>query len=150
MNAYWQSRTPRERVLLRAAAGGLVLALLWLLLLDPLRVAGNKAERALPELHRQTAEMRTLAAEARRLQAHAGLVAVSATDLEKSAGHFGLAPAITPQGEGRFAVRLQGVALTALLDWLGHVQRESHLFAWQASLRAAGEGRVEAQLVLAP
>ncbi len=150
MNDYWQSRTPRERLLLRAAAASLVLALLWLLVLEPLRVAGNKAERALPALHRQAAEMRLLAAETRQLQAHAGPVAVSATDLEKGAGHFGLAPAITPQGEGRFAVRLQGVSLTALLDWLGHVQRESHLFVWQARLRAAGEGRVEAQLVLAP
>lgn len=150
MNSYWRTRSPRERALLLGGAAILAAALIYVLAVAPLIAAGRKAEKALPELRRQAAEMRALAAEAGRLKTRAGTVATGAAALTESAGRLGLVAVVTAQGEGRYAVRLERAAMTALQDWLGRLQTEQRLFTREARLRPAGTGTVSAELVLAP
>lgn len=67
----WAARAPRERVALGLAGGVLLAAALWVWAIEPLITAGARAEKRLPELHRQAAEIDRLAKQAGELRAQA-------------------------------------------------------------------------------
>lgn len=147
----WQGRTPRERAFLAAGLLVVIAALVYALAVAPLLAAGRKAERALPQLRHQAAEMASLADTAKRLKASAGqtVATPTASVLTQGAARFGLALQIAAGGEGDFEVQLSRAAMAALLDWLTAVQTEQRLFVREAVLSKADEGLVSGRLVLA-
>lgn len=149
---WWSTRALRERTLLMAGGAALLILLTYWLVVEPLVAAGGRAARALPELRAQSAELNELAGQARRLKGQAGVASVapaSVASLTASAAGAGLAPRITAQGEGGFAVTAEGASLGALQTWLVQVQSGHRLHVRSARLLVAGEGRIDAQLVLA-
>lgn len=118
LQAWWRTRTPRERQAVQVAAALLGAALLWLLLVVPawrtLQRAG--AERA--QLDAQLAEMQALAQEAAQLRA-APVVAPeqASAALNSATARLGGKAKLLMQGE-RAVVTLQGLSLEELGPWL--------------------------------
>ena len=150
--AVWASRVPRERVMLLIGGTVLVGLLTYWLVVEPLLAAGQQAARALPELRQQSLALHALAEQAKRLRGQAGGAPASASvaSLAASAASAGFSPRITDQGEGGFAVLAEGVALNTMRTWLIEVQTGYRLHVRGARLQSAGDGRVNAQLVLGP
>jgi len=148
----WQGREPRERVFLAVGALVVLAALIYALAIAPLLAAGRKAERVLPQLRHQAAEMASLAATARQLKARPDQLATSPTPsvLTQGAARFGLSPQIVASGDGGFDIQLNRAAVVSLADWLAAVQAEQRLFVREARLTAVGEGLVAGQLALTP
>jgi type II secretory pathway component PulM len=146
----WLARTARERLYLGAAALFLLSVAFWLGLVEPLRTAGARAEKALPDLRRQAAEMRRLGDEAGRLKSAAGQPATlpGAAALAEMATRLRVPATVTSAGDGRFDVRLEPAPMAGLSEWLGAVRGSHRLFVREARLNAAGEGRVSGTLVL--
>lgn len=148
----WQAREPRERAFLAAGVTVVAAALIYVFAIDPLWVAGRKAERALPQLRRESTEMASLADTAKRLKALAGQTVAlpAAAVLSQCAARFGLSPQVTTRGEGGFDVQLNRASMAGLEDWLVQLQTEQHLFVREAQLSNVGEDLVSGRLALAP
>lgn len=128
MRAWWDERSPRERVLIAVMAGGLLLFALWLAVAAPLLAAGRAAEarharavatrtgvdRALAELARLRPPPQPASA-SRALQAVVSETAV--------AGGVEIAR-IEPDPAGGLRVAVASAAPAALFPWLALLQRE--------------------------
>jgi general secretion pathway protein M len=152
LGAAWQAREPRERAFLAAGVTVVAAALIYVFAIDPLWVAGRKAERDLPQLRRESAEMASLADTAKRLKAQTGqtIAQPAAALLSQTAARFGLSPQVTAGGEGGFEIQLNRASMAGLGDWLTQLQSEQHLFVREAQLSNVGEGVVSGRLALAP
>lgn len=146
----WAARAPRERVALGLAGGVLLAAALWVWAIEPLITAGARAEKRLPELHRQAAEIDRLAKQAGELRAQAASpVATPAPEvLAASARAAGLAVQIEAGAPGEYPVRVERAAMAALQAWLASLAAEPHLFVREARLDPLADGQVTGQLVL--
>lgn len=111
LQAWWQTRTARERRALQLASAMLGAAGLWLLLVGPAwrTLQGAAAESAL--LDAQWAEMQALAAEATRLRSTPALATeASAAALKTAVTRLGSKGQLVMKGE-RAVVTLQGLSL---------------------------------------
>ncbi len=144
------SLEPRERTLILAGGVFLLCVGIWLGVVEPLRQAGLKADKILPELRQQNAEMMRLADEARELKAKAGQPALTPeiSTLIAEATQRGFSPRISETGRGSFDVRLDGVTMPKLAEWLSLLSGNHRLFVNEARLNDAGEGLVSGELVL--
>jgi type II secretory pathway component PulM len=144
------SLEPRERMLVLVGGAFLLCVGFWFGIAEPMREAGRKADRVLPELRRETAEMRRLAAEVEQLKAKAGQPALTpeAATLIGEASQRGFSPRIVETGDGGFSVRLDGVAMARLVEWLSGLSGSHRLYVREARLNDAGEGMVSGELVL--
>ena len=131
MRAWWQGLSRRERAM-SAAGGALVLvALLYLLAIEPAWRSRARLGAELPKLRAQLAEVDALAQEAGRLKG-AGVGAESAaaarTALEQSAARGNLgAVRIAVIDERRVSASAKGVPAWQWLAWLEQTARESRL-----------------------
>lgn len=143
---------PRERLLVLVGGAFLLCVGLWFGVAEPLREAGKKADRVLPELRRETGEMRRLAAEVEQLKVKAGQPAITPelATLVGEASQRGFSPRITETGDGGFSVHLDGVAMSRLTDWLSGLSGRHRVYVREARLNDAGEGLVSGELVLGP
>ncbi len=149
----WRALARRER---RMVAGGLtviVLALIYLLLVEPATVGRREISMELPGLRAQVSRLELLAGEARRL-ASAPAVVDSSSQLrervEQSAASAGLG-AIAQVGLAgeRIEVKAKGVPFATLVDWLDSVLRETRVRVVDATVsRDLQPGLVSARLVL--
>lgn len=148
----WQLMAVRERRLLIASAVVVVLAALYLLLIEPAWLGRQKLQRELPVLRTQVARIDQLANEARQLGA-----VPAATDtpqalrarLEESIDAAGLRPALVQlSGTGSlFDARFRGVPHSAWLAWLDLAVRETRLRVVDVSVtREATPGLVTARV----
>jgi type II secretory pathway component PulM len=141
---------PRERLLVLVGGAFLLCVGLWFGVAEPLREAAKKADRVLPELRRQTAEMHQLASEVNQLKAKASQPPLSpeTATLVGEASQRGFSPRIIETGDGGFAVHLDGVAMSRLVEWLSGLSGGHRLYVREARLNDAGEGLVSGELVL--
>lgn len=149
----WRGLARRER---RMVAGGLtviVLALIYLLLIEPATVGRGEISAELPGLRAQVSRMELLAGEVRRL-ASAPLAADSSSQLreriEQSAVSAGLgALAQVGLAGERIEVKAKGVPFATLVDWLDSVLRETRVRVVDANVsRDLQPGLVTAKVVL--
>lgn len=149
--SFWLARTPKERVYLTVGGIVVLLALVYLLLIDPAIQGRAKLERALPSLHQQNAQMQALAQEAAALgNAAAGAGApVTREALEQSLTRYGMKPQSVAM-LGDFAkVQLNDVPFAKLTAWLDETQRVARASVQDANLVAQGApGNVNAVLTL--
>lgn len=136
----WQGLAPRERVLVAAASGLVALALLWWLAVQP---AWRTLSRAPVEIDRLDAElqaMQGLAAEAQALRGTPPVPADQAQAALKAATErLGPKAQLALQGE-RVVVRFEGIAPSALRDWLAEARAGARARPVAAALQRSGEG----------
>ena len=138
--AAWQGLAPRERRLVALAAGVVGLALLWALAVQPAWRTLARAPAEIDRLDAQLQTMRALAAEAQALrdtppvppeQAQAALQAATA--------RLGEQAQLAPAGD-RIIVRFNGVAPSALREWLAEARAGARARPVAAALQRSGEG----------
>ena len=149
--AYWLARTDQERKFLAAGAGVAVLALVYLLFIDPALTGRDQLRRALPELRQQAAQMQALAAEAQALNAQPApsVAPMTREALTSSLAARGLtATSLTLTGE-YVKVQFDGVSFANLFAWLDAQRRESRVLVQDAAFSAKDAvGQVDATLTL--
>lgn len=153
--ASWAGVSPRERRLVLLAASVLLLAVVFLVLIEP-AWRGRAALRAeLPLLRAQLATVQSLAQEAGTLAGRGASAPASAAQvrlaLEKSAAAAGLGPALQKielNGE-LIELRFRGVSHERWLNWLAGALPETRTRVIDLSLtREAAPGVVSARVVL--
>lgn len=148
---FLNDRTAQERRLIAFASVFLVLALIYLLLLEPAIEGRAQLQKNLPQLRQQVAELQAMTAEASTLAKASSQPASPATreSIEASLARQGLkAQNVTVTGE---FVRLQlsGVAFAGLANWLEEARRTSRLSVSEATITGLSQpGSVDASLTL--
>ncbi len=151
----WHSIAPRERRLIGGAGGVLLMALVFLLLVEPAWQGRRALQRELPVLRQQLAHMIALSGEARQLatatpQALNGGQALRAA-LEgsvKAAGLDSQLQKIELNGE-LVDVRFKAIAHARWLLWLEGAQRETRMRVVDVSVtREPENGIVSVRMVL--
>ena len=131
LRAWWLGLARRERVMTATAVSFGLLALLYLIAIDPAWKARERLGAELPRLRAQVAEVVSLAQEARQLTSRG--VAVESTaaariTLEQSLARANLGGArVSVLDERRVAVSAEAVPVTQWLAWAEEVARESRL-----------------------
>ncbi|HKA39553.1 MAG TPA: type II secretion system protein GspM [Burkholderiales bacterium] len=131
LRAWWLGLARRERVMTAAAAALVLLALLFLVAIEPAWKTRARLAAELPKLRAQVQEVDALAQEARGLQGR-GVAAESAgaarAALEQSLARANLAGArVAALDERRIAVNSAGVPVAQWLAWAEEAARESRL-----------------------
>jgi type II secretory pathway component PulM len=148
----WRAREPRERVVIAAGLGALVLALAWAYAWDPIVRDRARLAKALPTLRAQAQSIATQGTEVERLRNAArsrGTPAAPDAGVGEAAKALGLAEAIgtvTAAGEGRVQVAMKPVAFDALMRLLGELGARHGLAIESLVVRATPEpGRVQVE-----
>lgn len=128
MIAWWESRTPRERVLLAVMAAGLVAFLLWFGVHRPVAQARDAAAQRHDRALRTQAAVETAAARIRQLQ-RGGIQTVrrapAAEAVNASAAAAGLTLSrVEADPDGGVRVAVGGVAPAQLFPWLAALQQD--------------------------
>ena len=157
MKAWWDRLQSRERWIIGLAVP-LALALLgWSLLWEPLGRQQRDLATRVAVLHEDLAWLRQSAAQLTVGSAQdAGVPRFTGSAL--SAVESGLQAArlngglkqLSPAGEGRVRVVLEGVSFDALVAWLEQLERDVGLGAEEFSARQTAPGMCDVTLVLRP
>lgn len=149
---WWRARAPRERLVYGLGAGALVVASLWAYVWLPVQNDRAQLAVAVPKLRAQMAETVRESAEVERLRAAArgrGAVPQGAIEEAMKAAGFGDAYAgVSSLGEGRVQVNLRAVPFDQLMRALAALGESHGIAVESAALKAAGEGRVQVELLV--
>ena len=131
LHAWWLGLARRERAMTAAAASFVLLALLYLIAIEPAWKARERLGAELPHLRAQAAEVNSLAQEARQLTSRGVAVESAATArvaLEQSLARANLGGVrVAMLDERRVAVSAKTVPVTQWLAWAEEAARESRL-----------------------
>jgi general secretion pathway protein M len=149
--ALWLVRTEQERRFLSVGGAVVLLALLYLILVDPAVEGRAQLRRTLPQLRQQAAELQAMAQEAGNL---ARAPSTQVTPLTREAVNTGLSGrGLTPQSlsmTGEYIkLQLNNVSFANLVTWLDEQRRANRVLVQDAvvtGLPAAGQ--VDATLTL--
>ncbi len=160
LSAFWQQRSARERRVLGWGGSLLMLALLWLLGVEPALEGRERWRKDLPQLRADAAQVQALAqqlASAPPPPRTAGSAAASPT-VDKATLEAGLAAqglkaqSLSVQDAGGVLlvrVNFDDVSFSALTEWLQQQQRALQLAVSEASVTARERlDRVDARLTL--
>ena len=140
LHAWWRGLARREQTLLGAALVLVVLALLWVMAVQP---AWRTLARAPAEIDRLDAQLQTMqrqAAEATALRAAPPVAPdQAAAALKAATDRLGDRAKLSLQGE-RATVTLTGVGTGALRDWLAEVRAGARARPIDANLSRAAQG----------
>lgn len=131
LRAWWLGLARRERAMTAAAGSFVLLALLYLIAIEPAWKTRERLGTELPRLRAQVAEVNSLAQEAKQLTSRG--VAVESAAAAKIALEQSLARAnlggvgVTALDERRVAVSAKAVPVTQWLAWAEEAARESRL-----------------------
>jgi general secretion pathway protein M len=137
-SAFWEERNVRERNMLLMAAVAILLALVYLFLLEPALNGRERLQKTLPELRQQAAEMQVLARQMAAAGANRSAPAAPVTKeiVDRALERRGLtAQNALVSGE---LVRLQfnSASFAAITGWLEEMQRTYRLSVTEASVEA--------------
>ena len=131
LRAWWLGLARRERAMTAAAGSFVLLALFYLIAIEPAWKTRERLGTELPRLRVQVAEVNSLAQEAKQLTSRG--VAVDSTAAAKIALEQSLARAnlggarVAVLDERRVAVSAKAVPVTQWLSWAEEAARESRL-----------------------
>ncbi len=159
--SYWMQLRPREQALLGVAGLVLLLAVLFMLVWEPVMQEHRRLQQGLVQQQELLAWMQQSAAEVRRLQAGAGqsrqararggqsLLAL--IDSTAKRARLGAAlKRVEPDGSGRVRVWLEQAAFDDLVRWLGQLQQRYGVRVDSIAVdRDEKPGRVAARVVFA-
>jgi general secretion pathway protein M len=136
----WQELAPRERRLVAIATTLVLLALLWLVAVQPAWRTLARAPAELDRLDAQWQAMQRLGSEAQALRAAPPVPLDQAQAALKAASErLGDKAQLTLTGD-RVLVRFNGIAPSALRDWLAEARAGARARPVAASLQRSGEG----------
>ena len=148
-------RAPRERMILAAGVGLLLLAVTYLLLIEPAWQGIARLERTLPQARAKAAELDALPNEVRSLKTRPQVATVSASEargaLEASLKRAGLKAArIVPLSDGDIQLTFANVPYGTWAAWLANSERElgARTMAVTVTGKDAPAGNVDAELAL--
>ena len=131
LRTWWLGLARRERVMTAATASFALLALLYLIAIEPAWKARERLGAELPRLRAQAAEINSLAQEARGLASRGVAVesaAAARIALEQSLARANLGDVrVAVLDERRLAVSAKTVPVTQWLAWADEAARESRL-----------------------
>jgi general secretion pathway protein M len=152
--AFWNERAPREKTVLALLGLIVVLALAYLMLIEPAVAGIKRLERGLPQARAQAAQLDALLGEVKTLKSRPQVATVSPTEargaIDKSLAAAGLKAArIVPLSDGDLQITIANVPYAAWSVWLAGLERE--LGARAISVNANGTatpGNVDVELAL--
>lgn len=148
---FLNDRTPQERRLIAFAAAFFVVAVVYLLLLEPAIVGRSQLSKNLPALRQQVAELQGMTSEATTLSAAVSqpVGPVTRETIEAALARQGLkAQSVTVTGEF-IRVQFSAVPFPALTSWLDDARRTARLSVTEASITSLPQaGSVDASLTL--
>ncbi|QJD99798.1 type II secretion system protein M [Massilia forsythiae] len=150
-NALWLARTEQERRFLAVGGAVVLLAILYLLLVDPAVEGRTQLRRQLPQLRQQAAELQALAQEAASL-AHAPASQVAPLTRESVSSSLtgrGLNPQSLSVSGDYIKLQLNNVPFSGLTAWLDEQRRANRVLAQDVVVNALPTaGQVDASLTL--
>jgi general secretion pathway protein M len=140
---FWSQRAPRERLALAAAAAVVLLAAIYLVLIEPAATGIPRLERSLPTTRAQAEQLDRLLAEVASLKAKPQSALLAPAEaraaLERSLETAGLkASRIAPLADGGLQIAFANVPYAAWSAWLAGVERELGAKASVVTSRATG------------
>lgn len=146
---YWSTRAPRERVMLSCLGIAVLLALIYLLLIEPALSGREQARKSLPALRTQLSQVQGMAREltAAKPAAEGGESAGAAQpptreNVEASLNRAGLkAQSVTVSGEV-IRVQLNAVSFSALSSWMEQVAKALGISVAEASIVAQSQADI--------
>lgn len=145
---WWSARTGREQVLLAVMIAALVGVLGWYGVATPLMAASEAARVRLEQASIQWAELRGLAAGARRSTASGG--AAPQAVVEAAASKVGLPIARHRQdANGRFTIWVAAIDAKILLPWTASLEREGGVKVTNFTASRLDNGLIEAEITFA-
>jgi general secretion pathway protein M len=150
-NAFWNDRSLRERKQWVAIGSVILLALIYLLLIDPALSGRAQLSKSLPELRQKAADMQQLAREAALLSATVPALPppLSKEGIETSLAARGLKAQSVIVTDEVLRLQLNATSFAALVDWLGESQKSLRLSVVDATVAAQpGSDVVNATLTL--
>ena len=150
MAVYWSQRNQRERRLLGSAAAVIVLACVYLLLIDPAWSGRIRLQKDLPVLRQQAAELQALTAKAVSLagqQAERPAAPLTKEAVETALKVKGLSAQSVALSGDMAKVQLSGVAFTGLLDWLNDAQTNGQWQVVDANISTPAGGNAQPGVV---
>ncbi|MEQ8234260.1 MAG: type II secretion system protein GspM [Gammaproteobacteria bacterium] len=157
MRAWWQARSPSERIVLGAGAAVVLAALYYVLVVEPLALERERLRVRVGAQLALNSELAAAADEARRLRANTDsrrrftpgesiLSVVNATAARTGTREF--LRRINPVGAGAVSLYLDDVAFADLARWLVMLDEGHGVEVERAVLDAVRAGVVDAQLTL--
>lgn len=150
-NALWLARTDQERRFLAVGGAVVLLALLYLVLIDPAVEGRAQLRRQLPQLRQQAAELQSMAQEANTLaRAPATQVApITREGVTSSLSGRGLTPQSLSMTGEFIKLQLNNVSFAGLATWLDEQRRANRVLVQDATVTALPTaGQVDASLTL--
>jgi general secretion pathway protein M len=151
---FWAERAPREKAVLILLTAVVVVAIVYLLLIEPAVSGINRLERGLPQTRAQAAKLEALLAEVKALRARAQVATLSPQEtraaVEKSLAAAGLKAArVVPLSDGDLQLTFANVPYAGWAVWLAGVERELGGRAMIVTANATGTpGNVDVELAL--
>jgi general secretion pathway protein M len=152
---FWIERAPRERAILGFGASVVLIAVLYLVLIEPAWTGISRLERSLPQQRSLAAELDALLGEVRGLKSQPQVATVSPSEvrgaIETSLTRAGMKAArIVPLSDGDIQLTFANVPYGTWAAWLAGIERE--LGARTTSVVITGKdatpGNVDAELAL--
>lgn len=150
-NALWLARTEQERGFLAVGGAVVLLALLYLLLVDPAVEGRAQLNRQLPQLRQQAAELQAMALEAGNLARAPGtqVAPLSREAVDASLNNRGLKPQSLSMTAEYIKLQLNNVPFAGLAGWLDEQRRANRVLVQDAVVTALPTaGQVDASLTL--
>jgi len=148
---FWPARDARERRMLSIGAAAIVLALSYLLAIDPALTGRENLKKSLPQLRQQAAQMQAMAnqVEAASEQERPEVESVTRESLEASLARSGLKAQNMNVGDRLLTLQFANVPFSQLLRWLDEAQRASLLTVVESNIVALNQAdMVNATLTL--
>ena len=149
--AWWTMRTEQERKFLSIGAAVVLLALAYMVLVEPAVRGRAELSRSLPQLRQQAAQLQALAAEASALQGQPApqVPPMTRDALAASLSQRGITPASLAMTGEYAKVQLTNVSFANLVAWLDAQRRENRVAVQDATFNALPvAGQVDASLTL--
>jgi general secretion pathway protein M len=155
LRQFWSERAPRERSILLAGGTLLLVALVYLILVEPAWTGIGRLEKSLPQQRANAAELDALLGEVKTLKSRPQVATVSASEsrgaLEGSLARAGLKAArIVPLADGDVQMTFSNVPYSSWAPWLAGTERELGARATAVTVtgRDATPGNVDVELAL--
>ncbi len=148
---FWAARSGQERKMLTAAAFVIVLAAIYVLLIEPAREGRKQLTRNLPELRQQVAQIQALSKEAAVLSSKPAFTTPTLTrdNIEAALARKGLKPQKLTLSGDQVQIKLASASFVETLGWLEEMQSTTMLTVIDADIIALPEaGKVDATLSL--
>ncbi len=155
LKQFWAERAPRERAILGFGVSVVLIAVLYLMLIEPAWTGIGRLERSLPQQRSLAAELDALLGEVRGLKSQPQVATVSPSEvrgaIETSLTRAGMkATRIVPLSDGDIQLTFANVPYGTWAAWLAGIERE--LGARTTSVVITGKdatpGNVDAELAL--